>query len=67
MNDIQEQYSPRRRLLKTSEVAIMLGVSRQWVDGLARNGVLTPVRLVPRGDMRFRVEEIESLIRGDKP
>jgi hypothetical protein len=53
-----------RRLLRTSEVATMLACSRGRVHQLARAGVLRPVRLVPLGDLRFRVEDVERLIAG---
>lgn len=52
------------RLLRTSEVATMLGCSRARVHQLARAGVLHPVRLVPLGDLRFRVEDVERMIAG---
>jgi hypothetical protein len=64
MNNV-EKVLPQRRLLKTVEVAAMLGVSPQHVNGLTRRGILNPVRLVPGGDLRFRVEDIEALIAGD--
>jgi excisionase family DNA binding protein len=60
-----EQFSPQRRLLASSEVATMLGVSRQRVHRLSQLGVLRPVRLVPGEDLRFRVEDVERLIRGE--
>jgi|GEM_PF-1701175 len=43
----------------------MLGVTRQRVHRLAQLGVLYPVRLVPGGDLRFRVEDVERLIQGN--
>ncbi|MGD0713104.1 MAG: helix-turn-helix domain-containing protein [Gaiellaceae bacterium] len=58
-------FSSRRRLLKSREVAEMLGVTRQRVHRLAQLGVLYPVRLVPGGDLRFRVEDVERLIQGN--
>ena len=45
----------------------MLGVSRQHVHGLTQRGILTPIRLVPRGDLRFRIEDVEALIEGASP
>jgi hypothetical protein len=65
--DTYEQVSPRRRLLKSREVALMLGVTRQRVHDLVQIGVLRPVRLVPQGDFRFRVEDVERLIEGNVP
>lgn len=45
----------------------MLGISRARVQMLAKAGVLQPVRLVPLGDLRFRVEDVERLIAGEAP
>ena len=45
----------------------MLGVTRQRVHRLSQLGVLRPVRLVPGGDLRFRVEDVERLIEGESP
>ena len=59
------EVSSQRRLLKTSEVAKMLGCSRARVCQLAAAGVLQPVRLVPLGDFRFRLEDIKRLIEGE--
>jgi predicted DNA-binding transcriptional regulator AlpA len=63
----QIEVSPSRRLLRTREVAEMLACSRARVHQLAQTGVLSPVRLVPLGDLRFRVEDVERLIAGDNP
>jgi DNA-binding transcriptional MerR regulator len=66
--DITEQFSPSRRLLTTGEVAVMLGVTRQRVHRLAQLGVLQPVRLVPKGHLRYRIEDVAKLINeGGKP
>lgn len=45
----------------------MFGCNRRRVLQLAESGVLRPVRLVPGGDLRFRVEDIERLIEGEGP
>jgi DNA-binding transcriptional MerR regulator len=59
-----QEFSSKRRLLKTREVGEMIGISPKRVRRLSQLGVLKPVRLVPSGDLRFRVEDVERLIRG---
>jgi excisionase family DNA binding protein len=58
----EASYTPR--LLTTRQVAATLGCSRAWVHELARRRVLEAVRLVPLGDLRFRIEDVERLIAG---
>jgi DNA-binding transcriptional MerR regulator len=65
MNNTEQSSLVSRRLLKSREVAAMLGVTQQRVHQLAQLGVLRPVRLVPKGDLRFRTEDVERVIRGD--
>jgi DNA-binding transcriptional MerR regulator len=60
------KQQPQRRLIKSHEVALMLDVTRQRVHQLVKLGVLHPVRLVPGGDLRFRVEDVERVIHGDE-
>jgi DNA-binding transcriptional MerR regulator len=62
--DTEGQFLLERRLLTSREVAVMLGITRQRVHRLSQIGVLDPVRLVPGGDLRFRIEDVERLIRG---
>jgi excisionase family DNA binding protein len=53
------------RLYRASEVAKILGVSKDKVHELVAEGVLEPIRLGGRGWYRFRVEDVERLIAGD--
>jgi excisionase family DNA binding protein len=55
----------QRRLLRGSEVALMLGVALPRVRGLVREGKLEAVRMGNRGWHRFRVEDVERLIAGE--
>jgi len=55
------------RLLTSGQVAEILGVSRERVQILARQGTLTPIRFGPKGRLRFRVEDVERLIAGEGP
>jgi excisionase family DNA binding protein len=57
------QVAPAPRLLRTGEVAALLGVSPWRVLRLVDEGVLVPVRFGVRGWSRFRVEDVERLIR----
>jgi excisionase family DNA binding protein len=54
------------RLLSTKEVAVMLGVRPGRVWELVANGDLPSVRLGAQGWHRFRVEDVERLIAGEK-
>jgi excisionase family DNA binding protein len=56
----------QRRLLRGSEVALMLGVALPRVRGLVREGKLEAVRIGNRGWHRFRVEDVERLIAGER-
>jgi excisionase family DNA binding protein len=58
---------PTRAVILTREVAERLGCSPKTVRELVATGRLNPVRLSPRGHLRFRLEEIENLIAGEKP
>jgi excisionase family DNA binding protein len=61
------QIVPAPRLLRAGEVAALLGVSSWRVLRLADEGVLKPVRFGARGWSRFRVEDVERLIREGPP
>jgi excisionase family DNA binding protein len=56
----------QRRLLRGSEVALMLGVALPRVRRLVREGKLEAVRMGNRGWHRFRVEDVERLIAGER-
>jgi excisionase family DNA binding protein len=58
------QVAPAPRLLRTGEVARLLGVSPWRVLRLVDEGALTPIRFGDRGWSRFRVEDVEELING---
>jgi DNA-binding transcriptional MerR regulator len=55
-----------RRLLLTKEVAALLECSPKRVRELAADGLLVPVRLTPLGHLRFRREDVERLVAGEK-
>lgn len=53
----------RARLLKPSEVAVRLAVSRSWVYAAAADGRLPCLRLgAADGPLRFREEDLDSWI-----
>ena len=54
------------RLLRAREVARMLGVDPKRVRELVASGDLPSVRLGGQGWHRFRLEDIERLIAGDR-
>jgi Helix-turn-helix domain len=56
----------QRRLLRGSGVALMLGIALPRVRGLVREGKLEAVRIGDRGWHRFRVEDVERLIAGER-
>jgi excisionase family DNA binding protein len=56
-----------RAVILTREVAERLGCSPKTVRELVATGRLNPVRLSPRGHLRFRVEDVEALIAGENP
>lgn len=54
-------------LLKPSEVATFLGVSRSWVYGAAKSGRIPSVRLGgPDGPVRFVPGEIERWLETER-
>jgi excisionase family DNA binding protein len=55
------------RLIGASEVAAMLGCSRERVLALVSEGALTSVRFGARGWHRFRREDVERLLAGEHP
>lgn len=55
------------RLYRLSDVAELLGVSRERVRELVANGELPSVRFGGTGWHRFRVEDVERLIAGREP
>ena len=54
------------RLYRASEVARLLGVSIERVRELVATGELQSIRLGGTGWHRFRAEDVESLITGEK-
>jgi excisionase family DNA binding protein len=55
------------RLLSSKEVGRILGISQFYVWELVRDGKLRSLRLSPRGQHRFRVEDIERFMAGETP
>jgi excisionase family DNA binding protein len=55
------------RLLRAKEVAHILSVDPSRVRELVANGDLPSVRLGAQGWHRFRLEDVEALIAGQKP
>jgi excisionase family DNA binding protein len=55
------------RLLRASEVAVLLGTSRERVLELIASGELRSIRLGGTGWHRFRAEDVERLIAGEDP
>jgi excisionase family DNA binding protein len=55
-----------RRLYRASEVAQLLGVTTKRVRELAESGELPSVRLSGTGWHRFRAEDVERLIAGER-
>jgi excisionase family DNA binding protein len=53
--------------MTTTAVAAYLGVSIWTVYRLVEQGVLQPVRLSPRGRLRFRAEDVERLLEPEVP
>jgi excisionase family DNA binding protein len=54
------------RLLRASEVARLLGVTKNRVLELVNDGELRSVRLGGTGWHRFRVDDVERLIAGER-
>ena len=50
------------QLLTPAQAAAALAVSRRQLDRLVDAGVLTPVRLTPGGNRRFRVADLAALV-----
>jgi excisionase family DNA binding protein len=53
-------------MLTTTEVAFFLHVHPNTVRQWANRGLIHAYRLGPRGDRRFRWEEVESFMNGHK-
>jgi predicted site-specific integrase-resolvase len=51
-----------RALVGKAEAADMLGVSTQTLDRYRRRGRLSPVQIVPRGRVRYRIRDLERLL-----
>lgn len=49
-------------LVSKKEAAGLLGVSTQTIDRYRRRGRLSPVQIVPRGRVRYRVRDLERLL-----
>ena len=54
------------RLVPTTEAAKVLGVHPDTVRRAARAGLIRPVRLGRRGNLRFRLEDIERIVAGER-
>ena len=54
------------RLYRASEVARLLGITIERVRELAATGELPSIRLGGTGWHRFRAEDVERLIAGEK-
>jgi len=52
--------------LTTREAADQLHVSKATLYRLTRAGLLPSVRLSPRGQLRFRVEDLDALIQNGR-
>jgi excisionase family DNA binding protein len=57
--------APAPRLLTASEVALLFGLSRDYIRELVAEGRLQSVRLGEHGWHRFRVEDVERFIAGE--
>ena len=53
-------------MLTTTEVASLLHVHPNTVRQWANRGLMHAYRLGPRGDRRFKWEEVESFMNGDQ-
>lgn len=53
------------QLLTPAQAAAALAVSRRQLDRLVDAGVLTPVRLLPNGNRRFRLADLRGLVAND--
>ncbi len=51
-----------RALVSKAEAAELLGVSTQTIDRYRRRGRLSPVQIVPRGRVRYRIRDLEWLL-----
>jgi hypothetical protein len=51
-------------LLTSREVQDYLRLSSTRVSELVASGVLKPVRITPRGNLRFKASDIELLVSG---
>lgn len=56
----------RPALLKQSEAAQILGVSRASMQRLVAAGALTPVRIAGLGRPRFRRSDVDALIENGR-
>lgn len=56
-----EPTSPRDRLLRTDEVAALLGVSRRLVQRLASSNQLPPIHIGRA--VRFRLRDVKHLMQ----
>lgn len=60
-----ETRSRNSEMMTTTEVAKLLHVHANTVRHWANRGLLRAYRLGPRGDRRFKHEDIDSFIRHD--
>jgi len=52
-----------RLMLRTGEVAQLLGLHSHTVNRWSDKGVIKAYRITPRGDRRFRREDIEAFLK----
>ncbi len=64
---VNEHTPELPRLLTSDEVAGVLRITRRRVAQLAKAGALPAIRIGRRGDYRFRIDDVERLLRGETP
>jgi hypothetical protein len=50
-------------LVTTAQAAAHLGISRQTLGRYAKQGLLTPTRVLPSGHLRWNLEDIERQLK----
>jgi excisionase family DNA binding protein len=56
----------QQRLLRGSDVALMLDISQSQLLRLVAEGKIEAIRLGDRGWHRFRIDDVERLIAGER-